>query len=849
MRVKLISLTFLFAFLVWLALPASASVPITSNHQVMALESLDAMVFPSLNTELLSWEDVEREEMGMAPRFAVTKEVKVSPLTHGTWEELNEGMQLWRLRVESLGALSLNFGFTRYVMPEGGSLFLYAADESYELSRAFTAEDNETHGELWTPVVLSDNVIIELIVPTKAMDNLELDLGFVNIGYRGFGENLTILQGTCNNDVICPEGVPWLDEIASVGVISTGGSTFCTGFMVNNTAEDETPYFMTANHCGINSGNASSLVVYWNYESPNCGDLSGGSLSDFQTGSFFRSTYSTSDFTLVELDSAPNPAHGVTFSGWSRSSSASSSAVAIHHPNTDEKAISFENDPTSVTSYLSNSVPGDGTHIRVTDWDDGTTEPGSSGSPLFDQNHRVIGQLHGGYASCTSQTSDWYGFFYVSWTGGGSSATRLSDWLDPIGSGATTVDTLVPGSSGMRVTPASGLDSEGNSGGPFTPSSIVYTVENNSAGSINFTVSKTQSWVTLSTGGGSISGGGSTTVTVSINSGANSLADGGYSDTVSFVNTTDHDGDTTRPVNLQVGVPGLIYSYDMSTNPGWTTAGQWAYGSPTGGGGEYGNPDPTSGNTGANVYGYNLSGDYTNNMSETHLTTTAIDCSSLSTVSVKFHRYLNVEQPSYDHAYVRVSNNGSSWTTVWENSAEVTDSSWSQVEYDISAVADGQSTVYLRWTQGTTDSSWLYSGWNIDDVEIWGMGGTVTPTDTVSAIIDCTPSSGVLPFTTQMSVSLINLTTESRRAAAKIDVVVGNGTAYTNWRAGWTNLSPDETYSDMWAQNLPAYGTLVGNNVFTLTGEDVTPVPYNQPPFAPSGDTDADACTVVASAP
>jgi len=401
----------------------------------------------------------------------------------------------------------------------------------------------------------------------------------------------------------------------------------------------------------------------------------------------------------------------------------------------------------------------------------------------------------------------------------------------------------------MRVTPASSLDSEGNSGGPFTPSSIVYTVENNGVFSINYTVTKSASWVSLSTGGGSIPSGGSVTVTVSINSGANSLPDGGYSDTVVFTNTTDHDGDTTRAVNLQVGVPGLIYSYDMSSNPGWTTQGQWAYGSPTGGGGEYGNSDPTSGNTGANVYGYNLSGDYTNNMSETHLTTTAIDCSALSTVSVKFHRYLNVEQPSYDHAYVRVSNNGIGWTTVWENTVEVTDSSWSQVEYDISAVADGQSTVYVRWTQGTTDSSWLYSGWNIDDVEIWGMGGSVPPTDTVGVAIGCTPNSGVLPFITQMTVSLANLTTETRRAAAKIDVVTGNGTAYTNWRAGWTNLTSGEVFSDGWNQNLPGVGSLVGNNVFTLTGEDVTPAPFNQPPFSPSGDTDSDACTVVASAP
>jgi hypothetical protein len=161
-----------------------------------------------------------------------------------------------------------------------------------------------------------------------------------------------------------------------------------------------------------------------------------------------------------------------------------------------------------------------------------------------------------------------------------------------------------------------------------------------------------------------------------------------------------------------------VYAWDMSTNPGWTTSGQWAWGTPTGGGGEYGNPDPTSGSVGSAVMGYNLNGDYPGNLSETNLTTTAIDCSSLTDTSLVFDRYLNVETDFYDHAYLRVSNNGSQWTTVWENSGEIADSSWSTQEYDISAVADGQETVYVRWVMGTTDSIWNFSGWNIDEVVI-----------------------------------------------------------------------------------------------------------------------------------
>ncbi|MFH0983586.1 MAG: S8 family serine peptidase [Planctomycetota bacterium] len=167
-----------------------------------------------------------------------------------------------------------------------------------------------------------------------------------------------------------------------------------------------------------------------------------------------------------------------------------------------------------------------------------------------------------------------------------------------------------------------------------------------------------------------------------------------------------------------VAAPTVQYEWTMNTNPGWSVQGLWAWGQPTGGGGQYGGPDPTSGYTGINVYGYNLSGDYENSLPERHLTTTAIDCTDLVEVSVAFQRWLGVEVSTYDHAYFRVSNNGSTWTTVWQNSAQVADTAWTLQEFDISAIADNQPTVYLRWTMGTTDGSWQFCGWNIDDVQI-----------------------------------------------------------------------------------------------------------------------------------
>lgn len=168
-----------------------------------------------------------------------------------------------------------------------------------------------------------------------------------------------------------------------------------------------------------------------------------------------------------------------------------------------------------------------------------------------------------------------------------------------------------------------------------------------------------------------------------------------------------------------VGTWAAFYEELLVTNPGWTSSGGlWAFGQPTGGGGEYGGPDPTSGYTGANVYGYNLSGDYEANIPEHHLTTPPIDCTGRTGVRLSFWRWLGVEQPLYDHARLRISTNGSAWTTVWENEAEVADLVWTPFEADVSGLADNQPAVYLRWTMGPTDGAWQYCGWNIDDVRL-----------------------------------------------------------------------------------------------------------------------------------
>ena len=111
------------------------------------------------------------------------------------------------------------------------------------------------------------------------------------------------------------------------------------------------------------------------------------------------------------------------------------------------------------------------------------------------------------------------------------------------------------------------------------------------------------------------------------------------------------------------------------------------------------------------------------------------------------------------------------------------------------------------------------------------------------------PDTGVVPFSSQFYVTLSNLTAQDRRAAAKIDAVIGNGNSYSNWKSGWTNLGDSEVFATDWSQNIPALGSVIGSNVFTLVAEDVTPPPFNQPPYSPSGDTATDSCVVTATMP
>lgn len=285
--------------------------------------------------------------------------------------------------------------------------------------------------------------------------------------------------------------------------------------------------------------------------------------------------------------------------------------------------------------------------------------------------------------------------------------------------------------TGLWVSPGTGLSAAGQAGGPFSPDSIEYTLENLNDTAIDYAISAGAPWVSLSETAGTLPAYGTAAMTVSINSLAATLGNGHYGDTIEFVNTTDGDGGASRNVSLQVGVPEVVYAYPLDSDPGWSVEGEWAFGAPAGGGGgSFGDPDPTSGATGDYVYGYDLLGDYSAEIGGPYyLTTGPLDFTDYEDVTLRFQRWLNTDYQPYVEAGIEVSNDGTNWTSIWDNgSSTISATAWSQFEYDISPVADGEAAVYVRWYhQVGSSGAFAYSGWNIDDIEFWGLGGWQPP--------------------------------------------------------------------------------------------------------------------------
>ena len=481
------------------------------NSQVtttLSLEGIPKVTFPKVNRVQLDQEDELREKQGVLYRIGVAQFTNITTQNSGVWTTNSDGSRTWKLRVSSPDAEALSFLFETFKIYGGTTLNILDLDGRIT-HNTMTREDVQEMFTQNAALCRGDDLVLVLHEPAYTQPS-EILIDRVMHNYRstGYGKKEKINESaSCEVNVNCsPVGTNWQDEkrgVARILVVEGGQSGWCTGSLINNTAQDCKPYFLTALHCGVtaSASNMTQWKFYFRYESPNCTNPStAGTLDDnIITGclriadSGDNGGDSGSDFLLVKLGSASNESTIVTtlkstnfnayWNGWNANNTATSGGTGIHHPAGDIKKISTFTGNTVSAGWNGNGLQS---HWRLS-WTSnsngwGVTEGGSSGSPLFNNSQGyIVGTLTGGSSFCNAQSSpDFYGKMSYHWTSNGTATNRqLKPWLDPSNSGALTL---------------------AGSSNPCTPTTPVAPVANFVANQTNVAPATTVSFTDQSTG-------------------------------------------------------------------------------------------------------------------------------------------------------------------------------------------------------------------------------------------------------------------------------------------------------------------------------------------------------------
>jgi hypothetical protein len=395
------------------------------------------------------------------PLFAgLAVEAEVNPLTHGQWEVVNDRVHLWRQVIHVPGALGLGLNFDAFELQEGARLFVYNADKSQVIG-GFDFHNNNADQVFSTQIIPGETLIVEYEEPYYSGKPGQMEYGLLNIEsviYLGYGGGLSLFgqddkslgdAGDCQVNINCAEGDDWQDEKRGVArmLMRVGDSYFwCTGTLINNTAQDASPLFLSAAHCGTNATDRDMLYwqFYFNYERPGC-ENTGTPPQHLIVGAELKALgplAGGSDFRLLMLRQDPPPQWNPYWNGWNRTNNTSFSGAGIHHPAGDAKMISTYNvQLTSANPLVSGSQMASNSAWRVS-WSPstnghGVVEGGSSGSPLFNALGQVVGTLTGGSSSCDNPYSpDYYGKMWYHWDKNGPGETqRVAPFLDPLNTG------------------------------------------------------------------------------------------------------------------------------------------------------------------------------------------------------------------------------------------------------------------------------------------------------------------------------------------------------------------------------------------------------------------------------
>ena len=455
---------------------STGEIPISFGKDISLLKgtTVDLKTMPPLDMKSISEEDLEDEENGIPPRFGFLHKVDFNLENSGTWTTLENGDKIWQLNIYCPDALSINFLYDKFWIPEKAKFFAYSENKQHVLG-AYTSSNNKGSQKdiqgFATGLVYGDRVCLEYYQPSDIQEQGIISIAYVVHGYRyikipemevkNYEES-----GDCQVNINCQEGQNWENEKNAVALILVNGNRYCTGSLINTTANDNRPLFLTADHClggwanndikydAVSNPNLNHWSFYWHYESPDCSNTY-EPLIISTVGATVVANNDISDFALLSLTENPLNRTGVTpyYLGWDRSGNSGTGGVGIHHPNGDVKKIATY----SITPSNSNCFSSGNNYFWRVNWQSTThgwsvTEGGASGSPLINNNRRVIGQLYGaGLCSnpnCLNPSEDIanYGKFSTSWTGNNNSDNRrrLDHWLDPLGTNPTTLNGMHP---------------------------------------------------------------------------------------------------------------------------------------------------------------------------------------------------------------------------------------------------------------------------------------------------------------------------------------------------------------------------------------------------------------------
>jgi hypothetical protein len=429
------------------------------------ISSTPIITMPNLDFKTLQREDEENEGLDIPYRFGFMHEVNLSLTNSGLWQTTSDGGRLWTLRIYSPDALSLNLLYDQFWLPEGAKFFLYSEDIKEYLG-AFTSQNNKGDKEnikgFATSFLFTKSIVLEYYEPADIHETGIISISKIVSGYRNiYDSKLRDIPG--NDDYSCLVDVNcysyWVEKEKNAVALMIMGNGACSGALLNTTANDNRPVFLTANHCFHSEVGFDQYVFYWNFEAnKECDTVVLLTYPDpikSTSGASLLAKREDSDFMLLSLED-DNPALNtnitVYYLGWERTGTSFPHGFCIHHPVKLSKMITITLDPIINYPYKMcwdedciGGISPPNTHWYINIYR-GIVFYGSSGSPLMNDNKRVIGQLHGGNLPMCPPENGYinhalFGRFDVSWTGR-TSSTRLSDWLDPLETGATFTDGL-----------------------------------------------------------------------------------------------------------------------------------------------------------------------------------------------------------------------------------------------------------------------------------------------------------------------------------------------------------------------------------------------------------------------